>query len=280
MMMGEVWMRWVRAMSRRDSIFGIGGLEGGEGPTERESELAEIRSSAAYQRSATWPHIVLATVAIALMVLPTSRSFATPITTPTDLLPGAQYRLAFVTVGTLTAVSTDIADYDAFVTAEANSVPELSSLSTTWQVIGSTATVDARDHTGTDPSGPGVPIYRLDDIRLVDDYADLWDGSLDAPLRVDSDGNIAPVGVGAYTGSFGLGLAFHPLGTATVSLGAAFDPGVGWIHATYTSNPSINLESLYGLSAILTVPVPEAGICSMLTLSLAVVLLLRRVRAS
>ncbi|MCP4007088.1 MAG: PEP-CTERM sorting domain-containing protein [bacterium] len=220
--------------------------------------------------------ICIAITAIASLTLPAAPSFATPITTPTDLLPGAQYRLAFVTVGTRNAVSADIADYDAFVTAEANSVPELSSLGTTWQVIGSTATVDARDHTGTDPLIPDIPIYRLDDIRLVDDYADLWDASLDAPLRVDSNGNIAPVGVGVYTGTIFSGVAVFPLGGAKVTLGAAFDPGISWIQAAYTEHPSVDLESLYALSAILTVPVPEAGATVMLTLACVALLLDRR----
>ncbi len=47
----------------------------------------------------------VAIVATAWFALPESQSFATPITTPTDLLPGAQYRLAFLTAGTRDAAS-------------------------------------------------------------------------------------------------------------------------------------------------------------------------------
>ncbi len=221
----------------------------------------------------------MAIVATAWFALPTSQSFAAPITTPTDLLPGAQYRLAFLTAGTRNAASTDIADYDAFVTAEANSVPELSSLSTTWQVIGSTATVDARDHTGTDPFGPGVPIYRLDDIRLVDDYADLWDGDLDAPLEVDQNGIVPGIFL-VYTGTGFPGIATVPLGGVTVAVGASFETGTAWAQVGLEAQPSAIDRPFYAISAVLTVPVPEAGTLSMLTLSLAVLLLVHRVRAS
>ncbi len=76
--------------------------------------------------------------------------------------PGDFYRLAFVTSTTRDAVPTDIADYNAFVTATAEAVPELLALGTTWSVIGSTASVDARDNTGTDTLGgvahPTMPL--------------------------------------------------------------------------------------------------------------------------
>lgn len=65
-------------------------------------------------------------------------ALATPITTPSGLNFGDQYRLAFVTSQTTLAQSTSIAYYDAFVTSVANTIPELANLSTTWHVIGST----------------------------------------------------------------------------------------------------------------------------------------------
>lgn len=121
---------------------------------------------------------------LAPLLASAAQSFAAPISVPTSLPPGQQYRLAFVTAGIRDATSTNIADYDAFVQAEANTEAALSSIS--WQVIGSTATVSARDHTGTAPADyPGVPIFLLNDVKLVDDYADLWDGSLDTAFSAD-----------------------------------------------------------------------------------------------
>ena len=76
----------------------------------------------------------------------TSLSYANPITQPTDLNLGDKYRLVFVTSNTRDATSADISDYNTFVTNTANLVPELLALETTWSVIGSTSTVDARDN--------------------------------------------------------------------------------------------------------------------------------------
>jgi hypothetical protein len=55
----------------------------------------------------------------------------------------------------------------------------LAEIDTNWRVIGSTSSVAAKLHTDTDdsPLGPtGVPIYRLDGLRIASDYDDLWDG--------------------------------------------------------------------------------------------------------
>ena len=99
----------------------------------------------------------------ASFVLAPLTASAAPITVPTGLNPGDQYRLAFVTSTTRDATSSNIADYNAFVTAAANSVPQFVALGTTWHAIGSTAAVAARDNTNTNftvnPSGQ--PIYNL-----------------------------------------------------------------------------------------------------------------------
>jgi hypothetical protein len=105
--------------------------------------------------------------------------------------PVGQYRLAFVTSMGTDATSTNIADYNEFVTEAADDAPALSVLSTTWTVIGSTADISATLNTMTDPGpiGPtGVPIYRLDGTPIADDYDDLWDGTLDAPLSFRKQG--------------------------------------------------------------------------------------------
>ena len=72
-----------------------------------------------------------------------------PITVPSDLNPGDPYRLAFVTSTTRDATSTNIADYNNFVSGVANGVTQLAALGTTWKAIGSTSADDARDNTGT-----------------------------------------------------------------------------------------------------------------------------------
>jgi len=77
------------------------------------------------------------------------------VISPPGLNIGDQYRLVFVTSGTRNAQSSNIADYNSFVTAQANQNAVLSALNTTWTVIGSTATVDARDN----PHGPRWPSF-------------------------------------------------------------------------------------------------------------------------
>jgi hypothetical protein len=70
---------------------------------------------------------------------------------------GDQYRLIFITSTTTDATSADIATYNAFV----QGVAAAAGLGdATWNMVGSTVTVDARDNTGTNPftDGVGVPI--------------------------------------------------------------------------------------------------------------------------
>jgi hypothetical protein len=191
---------------------------------------------------------------------------AAPITVPTSLNPGDQYRLAFVTSGVRDATSPFIADYNDFVQGYADAVPELLSLGVSWNAIGSTATVDARDNTGTNPAGGvGVPIFRLDDVRLVDDNSDLWDGSLLNELSVDEDGVFVGGVEFVWTGSgldgsidgFGLGLS-------VATYGVSVDPGGPWVSAGI--DVTVIPNRYYGISAILTV-VPEPS--SFLLLSVA-----------
>ena len=110
---------------------------------------------------------------------------------PADLSPGDQYRLAFVTGGVITAESPDIRVYNDFVTTAANTQPDLRRLGTPWTAIASTAAVNARTNTDTDPdTAVGVPIYRLDGRRVANDYVDLWDGSLLKEISITETGKL------------------------------------------------------------------------------------------
>lgn len=118
-----------------------------------------------------------------------SLSYATPITQPPDLSPGDKYRLVFITSNRRDATSTDISDYNTFVTNTANTIPALVALDTTWTAIGSTPTVNARDNTATSPLiATGLPIYTLAGLLVAADNADLWDGSINVPIGVQEDG--------------------------------------------------------------------------------------------
>ena len=89
---------------------------------------------------------------------------------------GDTYRLIFVTSADTACVSTDIGTYNAFVQGLADAAG-LGSV--TWKVVGSTATVAAKDNTNTNPDedGVGEPILRMDGTFVIaNSYADLWDG--------------------------------------------------------------------------------------------------------
>ena len=138
----------------------------------------------AFPRHKGWRRSTI--LGLAMLLGAASASQAQLTTVPTDLNLCERYRLAFVTSTTINAVATQIGTYNNFVTEVAESVPQLAALDTIWTAIASTATVFARDNTGTNPSDDdGVPIYLLNDTRLASENADLWDGSLAVNLDVD-----------------------------------------------------------------------------------------------
>jgi hypothetical protein len=103
---------------------------------------------------------------------------------------GDRYRLVFVTAANTRAASADLGTYDAFLQRVAGAA----GIGGTWKVLGSSSTVDARDHTSTHPdvNGKGEPIFLLDGItRIADNYEDLWDGSLDAPTNTGTAQGLA-----------------------------------------------------------------------------------------
>lgn len=196
---------------------------------------------------------------------------AAPVVIPGGVMPGDSYRLAFVTSGARDALSGDIDDYNAFVTLAANAVPELAALGTTWRAIGSTAAIDARDNTHTNPlvDGLGVPIYSLDGVDLIAaDNADLWDGALVTPIRETENGVIENnVGI-AWTGSWfdGTGFAAGLLGSSDAVVGLTPFFSANWVASQV--RPSSETYFVYGISGLLTAPALE-----MPELPLAVVLL-------
>lgn len=186
---------------------------------------------------------------------------AAPITVPGGLHPGDHYRLAFVTSTTRDATSSDIEDYNAFVTVVANSVPELAALGTTWQAIASTPNVDARDNTGTNPDHGdlGVPVFSLGDTQVAWDNFVLW-GGIFHPVNFTEAGLIlgpdpvwtGTIADGTYHLSHALGNRFPVTGDPTSSSGE-------WMFNPYFGTPSFAIaHHFYAMSGVLTV-VPEPG---------------------
>ena len=97
---------------------------------------------------------------------------------PSGLGAGEEFRLLLMTKNPLVADSTDIAVYNSYVQGRVSAIghAEIKAYSSHFQVLGSTATVNARSNTGTTGSG-GVPIYWLSGSKVADDYPDFYDGS-------------------------------------------------------------------------------------------------------
>lgn len=183
---------------------------------------------------------------------------------PPGLSSGDQYRLVFITKDTTTALSSNIEDYDLFVTSQANTSALLSSLQTNWRVIGSTSSVSAKIHTSTDdsPDGDnGVPLFRLDGLLVASSYDDLWDGDIQNPLYVAQDGTVLDTCCGTWTGTdtAGLGIPGDELGAPDFSVvdGAPNGTASNWVQTSPFGATS--LQFLYAISDVLTVP-PEVAI--------------------
>ena len=177
---------------------------------------------------------------------------------PTDLRPGDSFRILCVTDTTRDATSSDIADYDAFATADALAVQKLQKFGATWKALVSTPSISAKVHTGTDAAG-GVPIYRPDGVRVADNYTHLW-GTVNGPQllvapNLTSSGAVQSVW--AWTGSYAEGVPNQPLG-GSGGMTFAGDPlavGYSWMWSSdFAQSES---RPLYAISSVITVPQPQ-----------------------
>lgn len=188
------------------------------------------------------------------------------IALPTDLSLGDQFRLVFVTSTKRDATSPDIDDYNDFVQDAADASP-LAVLNQTWVAIASTAQIDARDNTESNPNtdGLGVPIYLVDGTRIADDYSDLWDSTLAAPIGITEYGLSVPINVfgrtEVWTGSVSQGIdvsviqpSREPLGGTLLQVGTgnAGKTDFGWLNFAALPAEYADLP-LYAMSGLLTV---------------------------
>jgi hypothetical protein len=211
--------------------------------------------------------LVLAGLVLALA--PTAQ--AAPIVIPGDGYTGP-YRLVFATSSHPMADSSrTMTDFNADVTTAAGLITELAALGTTWTTIASAPTVDARDNSDTNPSSTGIPIYTTSGLRIADDNADLWDGSIQNPIMLDdgtSGGNLTggqrsysdytwtgsnTNGTGASSGD---GRQLSTDGNLRVSRGGRIDSG--WISGVSINSADTRGARLYGISDVLGGTTPAA----------------------
>ena len=107
---------------------------------------------------------------------------------PSGVADGGKFRLLFITSTTRDATATDIATYNTFVqtAAKAGHSAISDSCGNLFKVVGSTATVNARDNAGL--TGTGFPMYWMAGAKVADDYADFLDGGWDSLARRNEHG--------------------------------------------------------------------------------------------
>ncbi len=172
---------------------------------------------------------------------------------PVGLNPGDNYYLAFVTNGSRDATSSNIADYDQFVQSQAMLNPSLTGTSEgiQWKALGSTATVNAKDHLGISEA----PIYLLDGTTKVA-YAgsQLWSGAIGHQISLNQFA-LEPVLNPVWTGTLQNGNAYPgaALGSLFTEVGRMDTPLSTWV-SFYADLNTISSYHVYAFSPMLTVP--------------------------
>jgi hypothetical protein len=199
---------------------------------------------------------------------------ATQVVLP-NLPAGTKYQIIFVTNNTTPATDPNIADYNTFVTTQANADSTLAALGVQWNAVGSTATVNANvNAANVMVGGSYLPVYDTQGNEVSDEVSrGLYSGSLLAPPQYDQDGvSLGAVGggVNVWTGSsqFGIGFGGNTLGDAVaVTGGSGFTDGAWAAFGTFTTETPL---SLYALSAPITA-VPEPATFTLFALGLSAV---------
>lgn len=218
-----------------------------------------------------WPTIGSKKLVLLFAIVAATPMPAQVVRIPGGLNPGDEYRLTFLTSAMRDATSSNIEDYNEFVQKVADAASEVGSWGIEWKAAASTAEVDARDNTKSNPEtmGPGVPIYLINGELMAADYNLFWnrdDNPLDVYYNVTELGaRISPPNdfenVLAWAGSEpgGAGASSprpRTLGSDTVLAGWAADDSQ-FVWGTQ-ARPSQNLYHLYALSEVLTVPESSA----------------------
>ena len=185
---------------------------------------------------------------------------------PSSLNAGAKFRILFLT-DTSHPTSSSINSYNGYVQGQADAGhADIQSYAFWFRMLGSTASTNARDNTGTTytATAKGLPIYWLNGAKVVDDYEDFYDGTWDdeANPRYRDGTTLTPDEV--WSGSQNDGTeSFHQgssqaLGNQLVragrlnGAGGPFDSGNAYVTTTNWR--------YYALSGIFEVGPPDPGV--------------------
>ena len=194
---------------------------------------------------------------------------------PAGLETGERFRLLFVTSTSRNAEPTDIATYNTFVQTLVNSNGHtaLRPHASLVRVLGSSASVDARDNTGmwsngahadgsTTDSDPGTAVYWVNGTKVADNYFDFFDSSWDSASQGEQRseaGTALSANANIFTGSFWNGVKsdFELGDTTKVRLGSqsGSDFRIGWRNPAGESPRTASLP-FYGVSPLFQVAAP------------------------
>jgi len=138
--------------------------------------------------------------AFVLAFLTASSAHATlpgnPLSAPSGLTEGAKFRFLFITMDTISATSSNIADYNSFVNFEANGA-SYNGATISWNAVVSTASVNARDNVGG--YGSNAAIFLVNGTKIANDMTTvsssngLWSSNLLAAPNVRINGRTRDV---------------------------------------------------------------------------------------
>ena len=184
---------------------------------------------------------------------------------PAGVESGQTFRLLFMTTTWGDATSTDIGTYDTHVQSEigrttgnANQIahPAIRPYASLFRVVGSTALVDARDHTNMNPAtdGTGERIWWLNGPRVARDYQRFWQDTWvnwDEADRRNQQGT-QPGNDWAFTGTNNDGTkSSQPLGNSgNVTTGRFREDNSSRGPLNHMTAPNTQTHSFYGISPV------------------------------
>ena len=193
-------------------------------------------------------------------------ALAAPLTARGDFIPpnlpaGSKYEIAFVTSGGTTATDQYIADYNAFVTAQAAQNPNLPQ-GVSWHAIASTfENFNVQDAIQNAPFTSSIPVYNTQGQLLANAAHPLYSpgGFILNSINYDQFGQTQNTYV--WTGSALDGTFDNPLGNGNVygppDLGRSDQGQSGLWCGSYGFDTATNIHPLYALSSPITVPEPS-----------------------
>ncbi len=193
-----------------------------------------------------------------------STAFAGSISAPSGLNPGDQFRIVFVTDGTIRGNNEVSSTYDSLVQSEAAGTT-YNGNSVTWLAIISSSNfanpVSAISHIGENTTS-SIPVYLVDGTKVAssDNSNGLWSGALQHSINEDIGGQ-TNLAFSVWTGTSSSGTIATPTNShfgIRPTYGSTVSSDANWINAGTSSNTTS--YHVYGISEVLTVPQSTAAV--------------------